>query len=97
MADSKSGDGLRIVTNGIPFAVVAFVLVQFAGIVWWGATTDAEINSLKEKIELVKDSRDAIPKINERLATIEATLVSIEWRMRSMNNGGVYREPRDNR
>lgn len=59
----------------VPIALILSIFLQTGGIVWWGATTNARINSLEEKASGFAAQVATQP---ERLAKVETKLESVQ-------------------
>lgn len=81
MSDYETREGLDRrawhLDRRVPIAIIVVLLVQFAGVVWWGAQISARVDVLERTIITTNDD-------HERLVRVEATLQSVDQRLARM-------------
>jgi hypothetical protein len=80
----SNGQGDAIMLKFWPIA--AFLMIQTGSIIWWAATTSAEIDQLK-------DGRARIEHVIEDLPDMKATLKNVERLVLAMQSDGGKQKP----
>jgi hypothetical protein len=62
-------------------ALACTILVQTAGIVWWGAKIDQRVSNLEERISSTASASETIARLDERTASMLTTIDRIDRRV----------------
>ncbi|MGE0830808.1 MAG: hypothetical protein AB7O04_15850 [Hyphomonadaceae bacterium] len=63
----------------VPIALILALLLEFAGIVWWGAQLSARVDVLERSALVISED-------HERLVRVETTVQSIDQRLARMED-----------
>jgi hypothetical protein len=74
-------------------ALLASLLIQTAGIVWWGAKIDQRVSNLEEKIGATASAGETIARLDERTASMLTTIDRIDRRVSATEDrqAGTFR------
>lgn len=70
------------VDKKIPVALIVTLVVQTAGIVWWGATTSARINVLEQKAETAAPQGERLTRVEVKVDNIIESMSEIKQILR---------------
>ena len=62
----------------VPIALIASILIQTAGIVWWGATTSERVNALERKADAVAPQAERLARVETRLEAVQLGISEIK-------------------
>lgn len=62
----------------VPIALIASILIQTAGIVWWGATTSERVNALERKADAVAPQAERLARVETKLETVQDGISEIK-------------------
>mgnify|MGYP000845256989 CR=1 FL=1 len=79
---ASGGDDRRIA--GIPLALILTILLQTGTGIWWAATITADMNYLKEKIELSTQDRYTKTQAKLEIGFINAKLTDLDLKIREL-------------
>lgn len=69
-------------------ALGASLLLQTAGIVWWGAKIDQRVSNLEEKISATASAGETIARLDERTAAMQTSIDRIYQTIETEQNRG---------
>lgn len=62
----------------IPIAMILAIVMQTAGVIWWGATTSERLNALERKVDLAAPQADRLTKVETRLESVQDGIAEIK-------------------
>ncbi len=66
----------------VPVAIILTLMMQTAGIVWWGATASERLNALERKVDLAAPQADRLTKVETRLEAVQDGISEIKFLLR---------------
>lgn len=74
-------------------ALIAGLVIQTAGIVWWGAHIDQRMSTVEEKVAQAAPLYATIARLDERTATLVITVDRIDQRLNAQEDAAANRKP----
>lgn len=62
----------------VPIALIVSILMQTAGIVWWGATTSERLNSLERKADQAATQPERLTRVETKLESVQDGISEIK-------------------
>lgn len=66
----------------VPVAIIVALMMQTAGVVWWGATASERLNALERKVDLAAPQADRLTKVETRLEAVQDGISEIKFLLR---------------
>lgn len=66
----------------VPVAIILTLMMQTAGIVWWGATASERLNALERKVDVAAPQADRLTKVETRLEAVQEGISEIKFILR---------------
>lgn len=66
------------VDKKIPVALLVALSLQFAGAIWWGATTSARIDQLERDVKAAAPQAERLIRVEEKLSSMQSSLAEIK-------------------
>lgn len=66
----------------VPVAIIVTIMMQTAGIVWWGATASERLNALERKVDMAAPQADRLTKVETRLEAVQEGISEIKFILR---------------
>lgn len=73
----------------IPIALIVTILAQGAATIWWGATINARVGALEDRLTGAADQPGRIVRVETRLEDVQRSVDRIELKLDRM----IRREP----
>lgn len=70
-------------------ALAATLLIQTAGIVWWGAKLDQRVASVEQKVAATESAGETIARLDERTSSMLTTIDRIDRRLTANEDRGA--------
>lgn len=51
----------------VPIALILAIIVQTAGMVWWGATTSERLNAVERRVEMTAPQGDRLTRVEVKV------------------------------
>jgi hypothetical protein len=67
----------------VPVALIFAMLVQTAGVVWWGATTSERLSNLERRVESTSPQADRLTRVEVKLDNIADAIADIKQTIRN--------------
>lgn len=80
-------------TNPGLLALIAGLVIQTAGIVWWGAHIDQRMSTVEDKVAQAAPLYATISRLDERTATLVTTVDRIDQRLNAREDAAANRKP----
>lgn len=66
----------------VPISLLAAILMQTAGFVWWGATTQEKVAVLKERLDAIAPNSDRLTRVEVKVDGVQQSINRIEGYIR---------------
>lgn len=70
-------------------ALCAGLLIQTAGIVWWGAHIDQRMSAVEEKVNATAGAAETIARLDERTSGLVTTVNRIDARLNAQDDANL--------
>lgn len=62
----------------VPIAMILAILMQTAGIVWWGATASERLNALERRADAVAPQAERLARVETKLEAVQDGILEIK-------------------
>ena len=66
--------------------LIAAVVLQACGLVWWGAHIDQRMTAVEERVAVMASTRETIARLDERTAGLVTTVDRIDQRLNAQSD-----------
>jgi hypothetical protein len=79
--DRKEEDGWHL-DRKVPISIIAAMIMQTGGFVWWASATDQKVTVLKERLDAIAPQADRLTRVEVNIESIKDSLTEIKQALR---------------